>query len=177
MTIRLPVASRAANRAARVRPMIWLAAVGLAVRVASCAPGQLPGTESMGNPVAGLDLSARNGRGGSGGGGGSSSAEVVYFDDAGNQQTVAPGVQALGTGYTVNLQGVTVEVAAKSLLTDILGASDTIDPSASGTISMATGGPVPRDQLLKVFEAALKADGLVLVKPGEAFLILRAAVP
>ena len=145
MTIRLPVASRAANRAARVRPMIWLAAVGLAVLVASCAPGQLPGTESMGNPVAGLDLSARNGRGGSGrggsgGGGGSSSAEVVYFDEAGNQQTVAPGVQALGTGYTVSPQGVTVEVAAKSLLTDILGASCTIDPSASGTISMATGG-------------------------------------
>ena len=104
MTIRLPVASRSADRAARVRPMIWLAAVGLAVLVASCAPGRLPGTESMGNPVAGLDLSARNGRGGSGGGGGSSSAEVVYFDDAGNQQTVAPGVQALGTGYTVRRQ-------------------------------------------------------------------------
>ena len=140
MAIRLPVASRSADRAARVRPMIWLAAVGLAVLVAACAPGQLPGTESMGNPVAGLDLSARNGRGGSGGGGGSSSAEVVYFDDAGNQQTVAPGVQVLGTGYTVRRQGVTVDVAAKSLLTDILGASCTIDPSASGTISMATGG-------------------------------------
>ncbi len=171
MTQSLPAPNRAANRAARTRPMAWLAALGLAVLVASCAPGQLPGTDSMGNPLAGLDLSARNGRSGSGAGGGNSTTEVVYFDEAGNQQTVPPGVTALGTGYTVNLQGVTVDVAAKSLLTDILGAAYTIDPSASGTISMATGGPVPRAQLLQIFEEALKADGLVLVKQGDAFLI------
>ena len=64
-----------------------------------------------------------------------------------------------------------MDVAARSRLTDILGARYTIDPGASGTISMATGGPVPRDQLLMLFEAALKAAGLVRVKQGDAVLI------
>lgn len=147
--------------------------LGLAATLglAACVGTGLPGYEPTGNPALGLDLSARGGRGVAGGAGGNRATEIVYFDDAGNPQVVAPGVQALGTGYTVNLQGVSVDAAAKALLSDILGAAYTIAPGAQGTITMATGGPVPRGQLLKLFEEALKADGLVLAKAGDAFVI------
>lgn len=154
-------------------PGPWARALLVAVvtALAGCNTDGLPGFENSPNPTAGLDLQARNGRAVGGAGGGSAATEIVYFDDTGAPQVVRPGVQAVGTGYTINLQGVTVDVAAKSLLTDILGASYTIDPNAQGTITMATGGPVPREKLLQIFEEALKADGLVLVKSGDAFVI------
>lgn len=97
--------------------------------------------------------------------------QVVYFNDAGTGSSVQPGVQAVGQGYTVNLQGVTVDVAAKSLLGDILGVPYTLDASVSGTITMATGGPVPRSELLMIFESALQANGLILVSEGSGFRI------
>lgn len=174
MQIDAPVTRRADPRGARGMGRTWIAALALAATVlAGCVEAGYPGYDATPNPVGGLDLSARNGRAvGGSGGGGIGSTEVVYFDDTGVPQVVPPGVQALGTGYTVNLQGVSVDVAAKSLLTDVLGATYTIDPNAQGTVTMATGGPVPRDQLLKIFEEALKADGLVLVKQGDAFAIL-----
>jgi general secretion pathway protein D len=168
MTIRVAVESRIARMA---RPLARAASLAAVLTLAACVAGTMPGMQAGPDPSAGLDLSARGGRAVSGGAGGAGATEIVYFDDAGNQQVVPQGVQALGTGYTINLQGVTVDVAAKSLLTDILGASYTIDPSATGTVTMATGGPVPRDKLLKIFEEALKVDGLVLIKQGDAFVI------
>ncbi len=124
-----------------------------------------------GNVLAGLDFSPRNGRAAGGQGAGSGQTEVVYFDDAGNQQTVPQGVAQVGEGYTVNLAGVSVDVAAKSLLTDILGATYTIAPGAQGTITMATGGPVPQAKLLQIFEQALQADGLILTRSGAGYVI------
>ncbi|MEI6801063.1 MAG: secretin N-terminal domain-containing protein, partial [Pseudomonadota bacterium] len=73
--------------------------------------------------------------------------------------------------FTVNLQAVSVDVAAQSLLGDILGVPYTLDPSASGTVTMATGGPVPRSDLLMIFETALQANGLILVAEGRGFRI------
>jgi general secretion pathway protein D len=119
-----------------------------------------------------LDLSARNGRpGGPGAQAGNQPTQVVYFNDTGDARQVPPGVQAVGQGYTVNLQGVTVDVAAKSLLGDILGVPYTLDPTANGTVTMATGGPVPRSDLLMIFENALQANGLILVSEGSGFRI------
>lgn len=137
-----------------------------------CEAGSGGGTGLYGDSdaLARLNLSARGGRAGtppvmSGG----RPTQVVYFNDAGNDTQVEPGVQAVGQGYTVNLQGVTVDVAAKSLLGDILGVPYTLDPSVTGTITMATGGPVPRSELLMIFEAALQANGLILVSEGSGF--------
>jgi general secretion pathway protein D len=103
--------------------------------------------------------------------GGARPTQVVYFNDSGNSMSVQPGVQAVGQGYTVNLQGVAVEVAAQSLLGDILQVPYTLDPSATGSVTMATGGPVPRADLLMIFENALQANGLILVSEGQGFRI------
>ena len=122
--------------------------------------------------LARLDLSARNGLPGTQGmAGGVQPTQVVYFNDTGDSTPVQPGVQAVGQGYTVNLQGVAVAVAAQSLLGDILQVPYTLDPSASGTVTMATGGPVPRSDLLMIFEGALQANGLILVGEGQGFRI------
>lgn len=122
--------------------------------------------------LARLDLTARNGRPGAlPMAGGPQPTQVVFFNDAGEAAPVPPGVQAVGQGYTVNLQGVSVDVAARSLLSDILQVPYTLDPSVSGTITMATGGPVPRGELLMIFENALQADGLILVGEGQGFRI------
>ena len=57
-----------------------------------------------------------------------------------NRVSVVPaGVQQVGDGYTLNLQGVSVEAAAQSILADILKVPYTLDPTATGTITMATG--------------------------------------
>jgi hypothetical protein len=128
---------------ARRGPGPWARAllVAVATALAGCNTDGLPGFETTPDPTASLNLQARNGRAVGGSGGGAAATEIVYFDDTGAPQVVQPGVRAVGTGYTINLQGVTVDVAAKSLLTDILGASYTIDPNAQGTITMATAGP------------------------------------
>jgi len=73
----------------------------------------------------------------------------------------------------VNLQAVPVADAARSLLGDVLGQPYSLDPAATGTITMATGRPVPRDQLLMIFEEALAANGLVLLDGGGQVVIRR----
>lgn len=143
--------------------------------LAACVAG--PGGAGAGltgdrEALAQLDLSAHSGRPVSPVvQAGNRPTQVVYFNDTGDARQVPAGVQAAGQGYTVNLQGVSVDVAAKSLLGDILGVPYTLDPSVTGTVTMATGGPVPRSDLLMIFEGALQANGLILVSEGRGFRI------
>ncbi len=119
-----------------------------------------------------LDLAARKGRVGTlGYAGGPQPTQVIYFNDIGSNAPVLPGVQAVGKGFTVNLQAVSVDVAAQSLLGDVLKVPYTLDPYVSGTVTMATGGPVARDDLLMIFETALQANGLILLAEGRGFSI------
>ena len=125
------------------------------------------------NLLGGIDLSPRNGRNGNNGhqitGGGKT--EFVYLDANGTEVAAAPGVTPTAEGYSVNLQSVPVADAARSILGDVLKQPYSLDPQATGTITMATGRPVPRDQLLMIFEEALSANGLVLLEGGGQFVI------
>jgi len=127
------------------------------------------------NLLGGIDLSPRNGRAGNSGhqitGGGKT--EFVYLDANGAEVSAAPGVTPTAEGYSVNLQAVPVADAARSILGDVLKQPYSLDPQATGTITMATGRPVPRDQLLMIFEEALAANGLVLLEGGGQFVIRR----
>lgn len=148
-------------------PIMISAVLAAAISLAACVPNNGPRP----NLVGGIDLSAHSGRANSGGANIGTTTQAVYFDDAGKPQAIAAGVQEVGDGYTLNLQGVPVEVAAQSILADILKVPYTLDPGASGTITMATGGTVARSELLMVFEEALQANGMVLVSQGEGFQI------
>jgi len=153
-----------------------LSVLALVLAVSACVPSTA-GRSGVGlsgdrDTLARLNLAARNGRAGTPGySGGAQPTQVVYFNDIGSNPQVQPGVQAVGQGFTVNLQAVTIDVAAQSLLGDVLAVPYTMDPSATGTVTMATGGPVARADLLMIFESALQANGLILVAEGRGFRI------
>ncbi len=159
------------------KPLVGVVLLAALLALSACAGGGTGGDGGTGltgdsAALARLDLTARNGRPGTAGApGGSQPTQVVYFNGNGDSTAVLPGVQAVGQGYTVNLQGVAVDVAAQSLLGDILQVPYTLDPSATGSVTMATGGPVPRADLLMIFENALQANGLILVSEGQGFRI------
>ena len=50
------------------------------------------------------------------------------------------------------------------MLGDILKVGYTVDPRVQGTISLASGRPVPRSDLLFVFETALRLTGVAMVR-------------
>jgi general secretion pathway protein D len=69
-----------------------------------------------------------------------------------------------GDGYELNFENTPVTTVAKVILGDILGAGYTIDPRVQGTISLASGRPVPKSDILFVLENALRVGNVVLVR-------------
>ncbi|CAX21710.1 putative General secretion pathway protein D [Methylorubrum extorquens DM4] len=79
----------------------------------------------------------------------------------------APAAQALPGGLvSLNLVEAPLPNAAKAVLADTLGLGYTLDPQATGTVTLQTGGAVTREALLQMFEAALASRGLVLRRRG-----------
>ena len=62
--------------------------------------------------------------------------------------------------YEVELLDAPIVEAAKSLFADVLQQPYSIDPRAQGSITLSTGGPVGRKELLAIFEAALTMNDL-----------------
>jgi general secretion pathway protein D len=71
---------------------------------------------------------------------------------------------ANGQGYELNFENAPIASVAKTVLGDILKLGYTIDPRVQGTISLASGRPVPRSDLLFVFETALRLTGVAMVR-------------
>jgi len=80
---------------------------------------------------------------------------------------VAPGTAheaAGGEGYDLNFEATPITTVAKTILGDILGVGYAIDPRVQGTITLASGRPVPKSQVLYVLEAALRLSNVALVR-------------
>ena len=60
---------------------------------------------------------------------------------------------------------------AKSVLGDILGVGYVIDPRAQGSISLSSGRPVEKKDMLYVLENALSANNLVMVRNASGYRI------
>jgi general secretion pathway protein D len=73
-----------------------------------------------------------------------------------------------GDGFELNFENTAVATVAKVILGDILGLGYTIDPRVQGTVTIASGRPVPKRDLLLVLESALRMSNVVLVKDGGA---------
>jgi general secretion pathway protein D len=71
---------------------------------------------------------------------------------------------ATGEGYELNFDNTPITTVAKVVLGDILGVGYTIDPRVQGTISLASGRPVPKSDILYVLENALRISAVVLVR-------------
>jgi len=70
---------------------------------------------------------------------------------------------ATGDGYELNFENAAVTTVAKVVLGDILGVGYTIDPRVQGTVTIASGRPVPKADLVLVLENALRMSNVVLV--------------
>jgi len=68
-----------------------------------------------------------------------------------------------GDGYDLNFENAPVSTLAKVVLGDILGVGYTIDPRVQGTVSLASGRPVPKSDILFVLENALRLSNVALV--------------
>src|SRR5262245_42508639 len=107
----------------------------------------------------------------SSGGGEGTRATSVYGAEAKSQfgaesKPLAPGQRTSngGEGYELNFENTPVTTVAKVVLGDILGLGYTIDPRVQGTVSLASGRPVPKSDILFVLENALRVSHVVMVR-------------
>jgi len=68
-----------------------------------------------------------------------------------------------GEGYDFNFENTPVTTVAKVILGDILTAGYTIDPRVQGTVTLTSGRPVPKKDVLYVLESALRTSNVALV--------------
>lgn len=66
-------------------------------------------------------------------------------------------------GVTLNFVEADLAQAVQAVLGDLLGADFTIDPRVSGSVTLQTQRPVPRDAALALLEAALAANDAALL--------------
>jgi general secretion pathway protein D len=80
-----------------------------------------------------------------------------------------------GKGYEINFENAPIATVAKVILGDILKVGYTIDAHVQGTVTLASGQPVPRRDLLYVLENALRVSNVALVHDGQTYRLVPAA--
>ena len=73
---------------------------------------------------------------------------------------------------TLNFPATDVHDAAKAILGDILGLNYAVDAAVSGNVTVETAQPVSKDDVLPIFETALKAANFGLVRRGHVYTIV-----
>jgi general secretion pathway protein D len=96
-------------------------------------------------------------------GSGEGPRSATYF---GAGTPVAEGAQraSSGEGFELNFENTPVTTVAKIILGDILGVGYTIDPRVQGTVTLASGRPVAKSDILYVLESALRTSNVTLVR-------------
>ena len=74
------------------------------------------------------------------------------------------GPEDVKDGFTLNFENSPVQNVAKAILGDILHVGYVIDPRVQGTISLSSGRPIVRRDILFVLENSLHANNLVMVR-------------
>lgn len=92
----------------------------------------------------------------------------------GRQVAAAPGVSRApgGDTYDLNFENADIPAVVKALMGDVLGMSYSVDPRVQGTISLSTGRPLPKSDVLPMLEAALKVANAAVVKEGPLYRIV-----
>jgi general secretion pathway protein D len=80
-----------------------------------------------------------------------------------------------GEGYELNFENTPVTGVAKVVLGDILSLGYMVDPRVQGTVTLSSGRPVPKGDLLFVLESALRLSGAALVRDKGGYIILPGA--
>ena len=79
-----------------------------------------------------------------------------------------------GDGYDLNFENAPVATVAKVILGDILGVGYTIDPRVQGTVTLASGRPVAKSDILFVLENALRLSNVALVRDSTGYRLMPA---
>ena len=86
----------------------------------------------------------------------------------------APAPSDGSDGFALNFDNTPVATVAKVVLGDILNVGYVIDPRAQGTISLSSGRPISKGDMLFVLENALRVNNLVLTRDVVGYRILPA---
>lgn len=78
-------------------------------------------------------------------------------------------------GYDINFDNAPVATVAKAVLGDILGLGYIIDPRVQGTMTIASGRPIPRGDLLFVLESALRMSNVAMIRDVTGYRLVPAA--
>ena len=90
--------------------------------------------------------------------------------DAAARNTVRRGTD----GYQLNFENASIADVAKAVLGDTLQMPYIIDPRVQGQVTLSTGRAVTRDELVKVFETALRLNNGALVGDARGYRIIPA---
>lgn len=82
------------------------------------------------------------------------------------------GAQANGQGYDLNFENTPISTVAKVVFGDILGVGYTIDPRVQATVSLSSGRPVPKNDILHVIESALRVSNVALVREARGYRLV-----
>ncbi|MBO0734715.1 MAG: type II secretion system protein GspD, partial [Methylocapsa sp.] len=85
-----------------------------------------------------------------------------------------PGASNGSEGVSLNFEDAPIGAVAKVILGDILGVGYSVDPRVQGTISLSSGRPIPKSQVLFVLESALRMSNAVLVHDAGGYRIVPA---
>jgi len=153
--------------------------------MASCTSTYLEETAQRPDPldkVRNADLSARDSKGGGflsrmgfGGGEKRRGGAVYYGAETALTTTERRSLERLrGEEFEVNLENADISVAARSVLGEVLGISYTLDERATGRVSIITSRPTPAEEILRMFEGSLRANGVVMVREGDRLRLMPA---
>ena len=73
---------------------------------------------------------------------------------------------------TLNLQGVPVAQAARTVLGDIMGANYMVDPRIGGSVTVQTTRPISKGAALDLFQAALLPNGATVIRADGTFKVV-----
>jgi len=127
------------------------------------------------------NLQARPGSGGGffsalgGGGAGASGADVYYGRDRQLTTAERSSISRLqGEQFEISLEDADVASAARAVLGEVLDIGYSIDPRVTGEVSIVTGRPLAADQILAMFESALRSSGIAMVREQDRLRLMPA---
>jgi general secretion pathway protein D len=141
-----------------------------------------PRAQSVTDMVRAVDLSARQPLPVQDSGIGSAhpTRDAIYLGDTtapikASTTASSPEAETSGEGYDLNFENAPVTTVAKVILGDILGVGYTIDPRVQGTITLSSGRPVSKTNILFVLESALRMSNVALVRDHDGYRLIPAA--
>ena len=105
---------------------------------------------------------------------------VVYNGSAESADEIATGTikgaerSSSGDGYDFSFENAPVTTVAKVMLGDILGVGYIIDPRVQGTVTLSSGRPVAKSDVLYVLESALRVSNVALIHDTNGYRLVPA---